>query len=89
MRKLGQTVAAVIVNVSLIIIGYGQSEDWVSTAADATSMYYQSIIIPAALSLLMFLILMFLYPLSKRRVEELQVQKDALLSGKELVEETK
>ncbi|MBR1581514.1 MAG: MFS transporter [Bacilli bacterium] len=89
MRKLGQTVAAVIVNVSLIIIGYGQSEDWVPTAADATSMYYQSIIIPAALSLLMFLILMFLYPLSKRRVEELQVQKEALLSGKEQVEETK
>ena len=80
MRKMGQTLAAVIVNVSLIVIGYGSSADWAPTAADATSMYYQSIIIPAALSLIMFLILMFLYPLSKKRVAELQEEKEAILN---------
>ncbi|MCR4880132.1 MAG: glycoside-pentoside-hexuronide (GPH):cation symporter [Bacilli bacterium] len=79
MRKLGQTVAAVIVNISLIAIGYGQDGTFTPTAGEATSMYYQSIIIPAALSLVMFLLLTFLYPLNKKRVEELQVEKDAIL----------
>ena len=79
MRKLGQTLAAVIVNISLIAIGYGQSAEWAPTEAEATSMYYQSIIIPAALSLIMFLLLMFVYPLSKKRVEALQGEKDAIL----------
>ena len=82
MRKLGQTIAAIIVNVSLIAIGYGQSADWVPTEGAATSMYYQSIIIPAALSLAMFLLLMFVYPLSKKKVEALQEEKASALSDK-------
>ncbi|MCR5185073.1 MAG: glycoside-pentoside-hexuronide (GPH):cation symporter [Bacilli bacterium] len=82
MRKLGQTTAAIIVNVSLIAIGYGQSTDWVPTESAATSMYYQSIIIPAALSLAMFLLLMFVYPLSKKKVEALQEEKASALSDK-------
>ncbi len=82
MRKLGQTIAAIIVNVSLIAIGYGQTTDWAPTEAAATSMYYQSIIIPAGLSLLMFVLLMFAYPLSKKRVEALQGEKAAVLEEK-------
>ena len=49
------------------------------------SMYNFSVMIPAVLFLLVYLTLRFLYPLSKARVEELQVQKEALLraqSGK-------
>ena len=38
-------------------------------------MYYQSIIIPAVLSLAMFILLWFIYPLNKKRVIELQEQK--------------
>ena len=91
MRKLGQTLAAVVVNISLIVVNYGYNangervpiNEWVPPEAATISMYYQSIIIPAALSLVMFLILMFLYPLSKKRVAELQVEKEAALSENE------
>ena len=90
MRKLGQTVAAIIVNVSLISLGYG--DKWVDAidapAEGVVSMYYQSIIIPSALSLIMFLLLMFVYPLSKNRVIELQGEKEAILSEeKEVVKD--
>ena len=40
------------------------------------SMYNSSVMIPAVLFLLVFLILRFWYPLSKKRIEELQVQKE-------------
>ena len=81
MRKLGQTVATILINVPLLIIGYegsklkteslGQSELW--------TMYNYSVMIPAVLFLLVFLILRFVYPLSKKRVEELQIQKENVL----------
>ena len=35
--------------------------------------------IPAVLFLLVFVILRFMYPLSKKRVEELQVEKEKML----------
>jgi Na+/melibiose symporter-like transporter len=35
--------------------------------------------IPAVLFLLVYLTLRFMYPLSKKRVEELQVQKEKML----------
>ena len=77
MRKLGQTLAAIIVNISLISLGYGKNGElnFLPTEAQATSMYYQSIIIPAVLSLAMFILLWFIYPLNKKRVIELQEQK--------------
>ena len=89
MRKLGQTIAAVIVNVSLMSLGYGKDFDaasgkayvWLPAESASTSMYYQSIIIPAALSLIMFVLLMFAYPLNKKSVEELQVSKNELLAS--------
>ena len=87
MRKLGQTVAAIVVNISLITLGYG--EKWsdangaLALGVDVSAMYYQSIIIPAALSLIMFLLLMFVYPLSKKRVMELQEEKAQLLNNNE------
>lgn len=94
MRKLGQTVAAIVVNISLITLGYGASgaNGWTNAnealakGVDVSMMYYQSIIIPAALSLLMFLLLMFVYPLSKKRVEALQTEKAAILEEKETQE---
>ncbi len=93
MRKLGQTIAAIIVNVSLVAIGYGAdgSTNFAPTEAQATSMYYQSIIIPAALSLVMFILLMFAYPLGKQAVLDMQSKKDAIykeeLSEKDAVPE--
>lgn len=94
MRKLGQTVAAIVVNISLISLGYGATGEkgWTTAnealdkGVDVSMMYYQSIIIPAALSLLMFLLLMFVYPLSKKRVESLQEEKASVLEQKEVQE---
>ncbi len=81
MRKLGQTVATVLINVPLLRIGYNGSElktEGLSEAA-LTSMYNYSVMIPAALFLVVFVILRFVYPLSRKKVEELQVEKQNLL----------
>lgn len=81
MRKLGTTVATILINVPLLRIGYNGSElktEGLSAAA-LRSMYNFSVMIPAVLFLLTFVILWFMYPLTKKRTEELQVQKEALL----------
>ena len=44
-------------------------------------MYNYSGMIPAVLFLLVFLILRFVYPLSKKRVEELQAQKEQMFKA--------
>ncbi|MBR0081141.1 MAG: MFS transporter [Clostridia bacterium] len=81
MRKLGQTVATILINVPLLRIGYdGANLKTEGLSADALqSMYNSSVMIPAVLFLLVFLILRFLYPLSKKKIEELQEQKDAIM----------
>ena len=78
MRKLGQTVATILINVPLLRIGYNGSELKTEGLSDAAlrSMYNSSVMIPAVLFLLVFLILRFFYPLSKKRIEELQIQKE-------------
>ena len=81
MRKLGTTVATILINVPLLRIGYNGSElktEGLSAAA-LRSMYNFSVMIPAVLFLLVYLVLRFMYPLSKKRIEELQVQKEAML----------
>ena len=81
MRKLGQTVAAVLINSVLLKIGY---TDNVLNADNITQpvldrMYNSSALIPAVLFLLVFLLLRFVYPLSKEKIAELQVEKEKLL----------
>ena len=81
MRKLGQTVAAVLINSVLLNIGYTNNvlnEDNI-TKEVLDHMYNSSALIPAVLFLLVFLILRFVYPLSKKRVEELQIEKEKIL----------
>ncbi|MBQ9045063.1 MAG: MFS transporter [Oscillospiraceae bacterium] len=85
MRKLGQTVAAVLINSVLLNIGY---KDNVLDATHITSdvldqMYNSSALIPAVLFLLVFVLLRFVYPLSKEKIDELQVEKEKLLSSKQ------
>lgn len=89
MRKLGQTIAAIIVNISLIAIGYGAdgTRNFSPSEAQATSMYYQSILIPAVLSLAMFILLMFVYPLGKQAVLDMQEKKNAIYAEEVKVEE--
>ena len=81
MRKLGTTVATILINVPLLRIGYNGSElktEGLSESALRT-MYNFSVMIPAVLFLLVYLALRFWYPLSKKRIEELQLQKEAML----------
>ena len=81
MRKLGTTVATILINVPLLRIGYSGSElrtEGLSAEA-LKSMYNFSVMIPAVLFLLVYLTLRFMYPLSKERVEQLQVQKEAMM----------
>lgn len=83
MRKLGQTVATILINVPLLRIGYSGSElktEGLSAAALKT-MYNFSVMIPAVLFLLVFIILRFVYPLSKARVAQLQVEKEKMLES--------
>ena len=81
MRKLGQTVATILINVPLLRIGYEGSKLRTEglTPEKLQSMYNSSVMIPAVLFLLVFLILRFAYPLNKKAVEELQVQKAEIL----------
>ena len=84
MRKLGTTVATILINVPLLRIGYNGSElKTEGLSAEALrSMYNYSVMIPAVLFLLVYIVLRFMYPLSKQRVEELQVQKNELMREK-------
>jgi len=81
MRKLGQTIAAILINSVLLNIGYTNNvlnEENITTEV-LDHMYNSSALIPAVLFLLVFIILRFVYPLSKKRVEELQVEKEKVL----------
>ena len=80
MRKLGQTVAAILINVPLLRIGYNGSELKTEGLSDAAlkTMYNFSVMIPAVLFLLVFIFLRFVYPLSKAKVAELQLEKEKL-----------
>ena len=81
MRKLGQTVAAILINSVLQNIGY---TDNVLNEANITDevldhMYNSSVMIPAVLFLLVFVLLRFVYPLSKQKIDELQLEKEKVL----------
>ena len=83
MRKLGQTVATVLINVPLLRIGYNGSElktEGLSASALKT-MYNYSVMIPAVLFLLVFILLKFVYPLDKKHIDKLQEEKEASLAN--------
>ena len=84
MRKLGQSVAAILVNSALLSIGYKDNVLNADNITDATlkSMYSQSTLIPAILYILVFIILLFIYPLGKKQIEELKVKKEEMLAKK-------
>lgn len=86
MRKLGQTVAAILVNLALLKIGYSDNVLNASNITGSTlkTMYAESVLIPAVLYILIFFILRFAYPLGKKKIEELQILKeDALRNAAE------
>ncbi len=82
MRKLGQTIAAILVNMALLRIGY---TDNVLNTANITGgtldmMFTDSVLIPAVLYFLIFVILRFMYPLGREKIAQLQNEKEKLLS---------
>lgn len=84
MRKLGQTVAVILTSVPLLRIGYEGSKLNTEGLTDKAlrSMYNSSVMIPAVLFLLVFILLRFVYPLSKQKIDELQAEKNRILGGK-------
>lgn len=80
MRKLGQTIEAVLVNASLIRIGY--TDNVLNTAninaGTLKRMYSDSVLIPAVLFILVFVFLRFVYPLGKKEIEQLQAEKEEM-----------
>ena len=84
MRKLGQSVAAILVNSALLAIGYKDNVLNAENITPATlrSMYSQSTLIPAILYILVFIILLFIYPLGKKQIEELKAEKEKMLARK-------
>ena len=86
MRKLGTTVATILINVPLLRIGYNGSTLNTEglTESALKSMYNSSVMIPALLFLSVFLLLRFMYPLGRKEIDTLQAEKEKLLqkSGK-------
>ena len=78
-RKLGQVLAAVCVNGALLGMNYRYEKGAVQTMENLKSMYDLATIIPAVMFGIMALLLFVYYPLSRKKVEELQVQKEAKL----------
>ncbi len=79
-RKMGQVLAAICVNLALIITGYESGATGAQADATLNSMYYMATAIPAGLFLLLGLTLIFLYGLSKKKTDELQDKKEELLA---------
>ena len=78
-RKLGQVLAAVCVNGALLGMHYRYEKGAVQTLENLKKMYDLATLIPAVLFAVMAALLFFYYPLSRKRVEELQVQKERRL----------
>ena len=81
-RKFGQVIAAVAVNSALLGIGYIQNGQVSKEAisANVDMFYYLATIIPAAMFAIMGLVMLLIYGLSKKKTEELQVQKAEMLA---------
>ena len=78
-RKLGQVLSAVCVNGALMGMHYKVEKGAVQTMENLRKMYDLATLIPAVLFGLMALMLFVYYPLSRRKVEELQFQKEQKL----------
>lgn len=78
-RKLGQVIAAVAVNGALLGMHYNTAKGAVQTLGNLSIMYDLATLIPAIMFGIMSLVLFLWYPLSKKKVAELQVLKEAKL----------
>ena len=75
-RKVGQVIAAICVNGALLGMHYKYEKGAVQTLGNLKIMYDLGTLIPAIMFGIMALILFVYYPLTKKKTEELQVQKE-------------
>ena len=78
-RKLGQVLSAVCVNGALLGMNYKYDKGAVQTLGNLKTMYDLATLIPAVLFAVMALMLFMYYPLTRRKVEALQVEKEQKL----------
>src|SRR4051794_32880053 len=71
-RKVGQAIAGGIGGVFITAIGYNSARD-VQTESTLEGIYALATIVPGVIYLLIFLILVFLYPLTKQRMKQLSI----------------
>ena len=77
-RKLGQAISAIAVGVTLLAMGYYESAlgGFEFSADQLKLMFILATLIPAGMFGVMALILLLVYPLSKKRVAKLQEEKE-------------
>ncbi len=77
-RKLGQAISAIAVGATLLAMGYYESATggFVFSDGQLRLMFILSTLIPAGMFGVMAVILLFVYPLSKKRVAKLQEEKE-------------
>ncbi len=76
-RKLGQTVAGVLATSALVWINYTVGSATQSTQT-ITDMYRISTLVPACIYLLTAVVLGIWYPITRKKLAELQIEKEAL-----------
>ena len=83
-RKLGQVIAAVAVNATLLAMGYYETTSqgsFVFSDPQLKVMFILATLIPAAMFGVMAAILFFMFPLSQKKVAQLQEDKEAHLKA--------
>lgn len=80
-RKLGQMISAVAVNGALLAMSYKSYKGAVQEPQTLSTMYDLATFIPAILFGLMAVILFVIYPLNKRKTQELQLSKEESLKA--------
>lgn len=78
-RKLGQVISAIAVNGALLGMNYNTEKGAIQSAENLAVMYDLATIIPAVLFGIMAIVLLVWYPLSKKKVAELQDLKELKL----------
>ena len=78
-RKVGQVLAAICVNGALLGMDYKYEKGAVQTLANLKVMYNLGTLIPAVLFGIMAVLLLFFYPLTRKKTEELQLRKEEKL----------
>ncbi|MBQ5953894.1 MAG: MFS transporter [Lachnospiraceae bacterium] len=78
-RKVGQVLAAIFVNGALLGMDYKYEKGAVQTLANLKVMYDLGTLIPAIMFGVMAVLLLFFYPLSRKKTEELQLRKEEKL----------